>query len=193
MGNTKIPKVSSHKHLGVTVQNTLKWTEHIKNIYTTCARKIGILRRLRKKLHPSIFKKIYVGVIRPKLEYGCAIWSGGPTSKLLNLQRTFCRRHHISLPPLQKRFDYFTLMLFFKIRMREAPKYLHNILPDPTSRSGYNFRKSSYPVPTVSRTSTLTSFLPRAIILWNGLPADLQLLTTSNSFKSALKKYLKLT
>ena len=33
MGNTKIPKVSSHKHLGVTVQNTLKWTEHIKNIY----------------------------------------------------------------------------------------------------------------------------------------------------------------
>ena len=77
--------------------------------------------------------------------------------------------------------------------MREAPKSLHNILPDPTSRSGYNFRKSSYPVPTVSRTSTLTSFLPRAIILWNGLPADLQLLTTSNSFKSALEKYLKLT
>ena len=124
MGNTKIPKVSSHKHLGVTVQNTLKWTEHIKkHIYTTCARKIGILRRLRKKLHLSIFKKIYVGVIRPKLEYGCAIWSGGPTSKLLNLQRTFCQRHYISLPPLQKRFDYFTLMLFFKIRMREAPHF----------------------------------------------------------------------
>ena len=41
--------------------------------------------------------------------------------------------------------------------------------------------------------STLTSFLPRAIILWNSLPADLQLLTTSNSFKSALKKYLKFT
>ena len=126
------------------------------------------------------------------LEYGCAIWSGGPTSKLLNLQRTFFQRHHISLPPLQKRFDYFTLMLFFKIRMREAPKYLHNILPDLTSRSGHNFRKSSYPVPTVSRTSTLTSFLPRAIVLWNGLPTDLQLLTTSNSFKSALKKYQNL-
>ena len=84
-------------------------------------------------------------------------------------------------------------MLFFKIRMRKAPKSLHNILPDPKSRSGYNFRKSSYPVPTVSRTSTLTSFLPRAIILWNGLPAHLQLLTTINSFKSALEKYLKLT
>ena len=39
----------------------------IKNIHTTCARKIGILRRLRKKLHPSIFKKFYVGVIRLKL------------------------------------------------------------------------------------------------------------------------------
>ena len=87
MGNTKIPKVSSHKHLGVTVQNTLKWTEHIKNIYTTCARKIGILRRLRKKLHPSIFKKIYVGVIRPKLEYGCAIWERGPNFKAAELTK----------------------------------------------------------------------------------------------------------
>ena len=111
MGNTKIPKVSSHKHLGVTVQNTLKWTEHIKNIYTTCARKIGILRRLRKMLHPSIFKKIYVGVIRPKLEYGCAIWSGGPTSKLLNLQRTFV--NGITFPFLHYRNDSITLHLCY--------------------------------------------------------------------------------
>ena len=36
-------------------------------------------------------------------------------------------------------------MLFFKIRMREAPKYLHNILPDPTSRSGYNFPQEFLP------------------------------------------------
>ena len=37
MGNTNVPKVSSHKHLGVTEQNTLKWTEHIKkHIYNMC-------------------------------------------------------------------------------------------------------------------------------------------------------------
>ena len=140
-GNHKVTNI-----IGVTVHNTLKWTEHIKNIYTICARKIGIIRRLKKKLHPSIFKKIYVGVIRMNLEYGCVIWSGGPISKMLNLQRTFCQRHHISLPPLQKQFDYFTLMLFFTIRKREPPKYLHNLLPDPMSRSGYVFRKSFYPV-----------------------------------------------
>ena len=114
------------------------------------------------------------------------------TSKFLNFQRTFCHRHHISLPPLQKAFDYFTFMLIFNIRMREAPKSLHCLLPDPTSRSGYNFCKSSYPVPAVNQAATLTSFLPRAIILWNGLPADLQSLSSSTNFKSALKKDLHL-
>ena len=101
----------------------------------------------------------------------------------------------ITFPFLHYRNDSISLHLcyFSKYACVKPQNDLHNILPDPTSRSGYNFRKSSYPVPTVSRTSTLTFFLPRAIILWNGLPADLQLLTTSNSFKSALKKYLKLT
>ena len=151
-----------------------------------------MLKRLKRKLHPSAFKRIYTGAIRPKMEYACTVWSGGPTSKLLDLQRTFCRRHNIQLPSLQKRFDYFTLALFFKVRLHQAPNSLYKLLPPPSSSSGYTFRKISYPVPAVNRSSTLKSFLPRAIILWNALPVELQAMKSVQSFKAALRSHLKL-
>ena len=192
MENITIPKVTTHKHLGITLHRSLKWSHHVNNIYTSAARKIGILRRLKKKLHPLTFKRIYTGAIRPQMEYACAIWSGGPTAKLIQLQRKFCRRHGISLPSLQKRFDYFTLNLFFKMHIQQAPGYLNKLLPNPASDSGYKFRKKSYPVPLVKNSSTLFSFLTRAIILWNELPADMQTLKSINSFKRALRSHLKI-
>ena len=107
--------LQDYTDVGITVNSTLSWSDHIKSVYIkfNCARKIGRLKRLKRKLHPSAFERIYTGAIRPKMEYACTVWSGGPTSKLVDLQRTLCRRHNIQLPSLQKRFDYFTLALFF--------------------------------------------------------------------------------
>ena len=114
MGGVQYRKLRNNKHLGITIQSSLKWSRHICNVYTACARRVGILRRLKRKLQPSTILKIYTGTVRPLMEYACAIWSGGPTAKLKKLQRSFCRSHGVSLPPLQTRFDYFTLMLFYK-------------------------------------------------------------------------------
>ena len=85
------------------------------------------------------------------------------------------------------KFDYFTLALFFKVRLHKAPNSLYKLLPPPSSSSGYTFRKISYPVPAVNRSSTLKSFLPRAIILWNALPVELQAMKSVQSFKAALR------
>ena len=151
MGGIQTPKVTEHKHLGITIRSSLKWSRHIFNMYTACDRTVGVLRRLKRKLKPSPILKIYTGTVRPIMEYACDIWSGGPIAKLKKLQRSFCRSHGVSLPPLQTRFDYFTLMLFYKIRMHLSPQSLQNMLPNPSSHSGYQFRKNlmSYPVPKV--------------------------------------------
>ena len=63
MKTTKIPKVTTHKHLGITVNSMLSWSDHIKSVYTNCTRKIGMLKRLKRKLRPSAFKRIYTGAI----------------------------------------------------------------------------------------------------------------------------------
>ena len=126
METTKLPKLTTRKHLGISVNSTLSWTGHIKSVYISCARKIGMLKRLKRKLHPSAFKRIYRGAIRPKMEHACTEWSGRPTSKLVDLQRIFCRHHNIQLPSLQKkRFDHVALTLFFKVRLHQATNSEH--------------------------------------------------------------------
>ena len=164
MGGMVVPRASTHKHLGVTLNSSLTWQDHVNNVYTACARKVGILQRLRRLLSSEALRRIYLGAIRPKMEYACAVWSGGPTKNLVRLQDKFCRQHRISLPPLERRFQYQTLVLFFKLRSQLTPDYLTSILPSIPASSGYNFRKSSYPVPFVNTKASLNSFLPRAVI-----------------------------
>ena len=133
-------------------------------------------------------------MLHVKIEYACAVWSGGQTRKIAKLQdASSCRRHQIHLPPLKKRFEYHTLTLFFKMKHRMVPQCLSSLVPAPKSESSrYSFRKLSHPFPLVSKTSTLNSFLPRAIILWNSLPAAFQDIKTLAHFKFQHKRFLKI-
>ena len=59
------PKIITHSHryLGVTVNENLSWEDHVSKLYTDCARRIGILRRLRNKLNSTAFRNIFIGAI----------------------------------------------------------------------------------------------------------------------------------
>ena len=59
MNGTPIQHVTSHKHQGVHFNNTLSWHQHVHKVYTSCARRIGMIWRLRRKLHPVVLKRIY--------------------------------------------------------------------------------------------------------------------------------------
>ena len=121
MNNTQIPQVTSHKHLGIHFSDTLSWQKHIDKVYTSCAQRVGMIRRLRRRFSPAVLKKIFIGAVQPKLECACAVWSGGSTQKLQKLCTSFSRRNGTALKPLQKRFDYHTLVMFYKIHSRNAP------------------------------------------------------------------------
>ena len=120
------------------------------------------------------------------------MWSGGSTQKLQKLCTSFSRRNGTALQPLQKRFDYHTLAMFYKIHSRNAPPYLTFLLPPLSLSSGYTFRKLSYWFPAVKRTSTMNSFLLRAVALWNELPMDIQQSSSIFIFKKRLRTHLKL-
>ena len=139
MDGTIIPQVTAHRHQGVMLNQKITWNNHIDNLHTSCAGRVGILRRLRNKLQSQVFKKIFIGSIRPKLEYACAVWSGGPITKLIRLQEAFCHRHKVHIPPLQKRFQFHSLVWLFKMRQKLSPRYLSSLLPETMSTSSmYN-------------------------------------------------------
>lgn len=151
-----------------------------------------MLRKVGRKLPSSALRRIYVGAVQAKMGYACAVWCGGPIGKLVKLQETFCRQARVSLPPSKRRFDYHTLLLFYKNRSEVVPTYLSSSLHPPLSSSGYKLRKMSYPVPNVSKKSTLSGFLPSPIMLWNDLPSELQNTSSLSFFKNRLRYRLNL-
>ena len=120
-----------------------------------------------------------------------AVWSGDNISMLQKLQDRFC--HHVTLPPVQARLNYLTLLLFYKIKNKLSPLYLQRLLPQACGMSSrYHLCGLKFPVPTVRSSRALKTFLPRSIFLWNNLPPGIQALRTVASFKAALKNHLKL-
>ena len=124
MAGIPIPQVKIHKHLGVIFNDTLTWSNHIDKVYERCAQRVGILRRLRRTFPSHALHRIYVGAVLPIMEYACPEWSGGPVAKLIHLHESFCRRNQTSLPPLQKRFDFHTLVLFYKINAEKPDPFV---------------------------------------------------------------------
>ena len=116
----------------------------------------------------TFLKRIYIAQVRSIMEYGCAVWSGDNISILQKLQDRFCRENHVRLPPVQARFIYLTLLLFYKIKNKLSPMYLERLLPHwaCSTSSHYHLRGHNFPVPTVRSSRALKAFLPRSIILW---------------------------
>ena len=78
--NCLLETVSEVKLLGITIQNNLKWDAHIKDIEKRASAKLYMLRSLVKYgLPKEDLITVFVGYIRPLLEYASPVWSGGLT------------------------------------------------------------------------------------------------------------------
>ena len=133
--------------------------------------------RLLHNWRPVLVRwKIHLAMVVRVIIIGCSTYSAEVSVKVY----LHCKPGSISSV---------TLMLFYKIRRRLSPQNLQGMLPNPSSHSGYQFRKMSCPVPKVKKSSTPASFFfPRAIILWNLLPANLHSVNTLSKFRSELRK-----
>ena len=76
IGSAKIPQVRSHRHLGVTFNKTLSWSDHVNQIISSASSKIGFLRRLQKSLDQLLLRDLYLLCIRPAMEYAILVWAG---------------------------------------------------------------------------------------------------------------------
>ena len=89
--------VRSHKVLGLTIHNNLKWDEHIFSTVSKASRRLHILRVLRRGGVPVVeLTTIYVALIRSILEYCCVVWHNViPCHLSDDLQRTQKRAMHV--------------------------------------------------------------------------------------------------
>ena len=74
INNKIISEVESAKFLGVTLDNKLSWSQHIKHIKGKIAKGIGILSKARKVFTVKTLNTIYYSFIHPYLTYCIEIW-----------------------------------------------------------------------------------------------------------------------
>ena len=94
--------VTSHKVLGLVVQNNLKWNNHIESIITKASKRLHILRVLcRGGVEINDLITIYTVLIRTLLEYYCVVWHHALPSYLSQeLERIQKRALKIIVPAL---------------------------------------------------------------------------------------------
>ena len=205
MNNVEIQKVNCHKHLGLIINKTCSWYEHILDITSKAWKRINILRSLMYKLDRKTLETVYLSFIRPTLEYGDIVWdncSKTEKEEIENVQYEAARivtgatrscsksklLEETGWDSLEHRRSKHRLITFFKMVNKEVPPYLKNLVPPRVHQVSQRQLRSSSNFQTPSARTNLyqNSFIPKTSKDWNSLPTHV----TSNPSLQEFKRYL---
>ena len=131
--NTRLERVNKFKYLGVLLDDTLSWKDHIEYIGNKISSRLGVLRRERKVLPKPTCLMLYNTIVLPLFDYCSPVWdSCGAGSKdyldKLN-RRAACiiggrsigaedLKSTLGWPNLQARRNYLKCLLVHKYSLR---------------------------------------------------------------------------
>ena len=88
MADTLVESVEKIKFLGVTINSTLSWTDHIESVSNKLSSSIGCLRAMCGSIPESFYKPVYCAFIQSHILSGLSAWgSNGSSTKLLQIFR----------------------------------------------------------------------------------------------------------
>ena len=70
-----VKDTESHTHLGLTLQSSMSWRNHIVQVYGKASKRLNMLKFVTYKLDRSILTSLYKRLIRQRMEYGDVIWN----------------------------------------------------------------------------------------------------------------------
>jgi hypothetical protein len=207
MDETPIKEVQQHKHLGITFQRNAKWSVHIAEITNKAKKKIDILRSLTYRLDRRSMEKLYLGYVRPSLEYS-AITHDNCTKEeadaMENVQLSAARivtgatkgTSHALLyketrwETLKERRRKQKLKMMYKIIKKQAPSNLTSLIPERgMDRMRHNTRnRQNIIIPHATTSKYKDSFFPDTLRIWNMLPHEQRSLSTYEAFCTSLGK-----
>jgi hypothetical protein len=207
-GKTIIPQ-GSVKNLGVIMDSSLRFEEHIKNVCQTAFGEIRNIGRIRKFLDEKSTASLVHAFVTSKIDYCNSLLYGLPKHQLDKLQRVMntaarvisrTRKFEHITPvlfklhwlPVPERIIFKILLLTFKALHGMAPPYLTElIIPYKPQRILRSTNQNLLSVPkTKLKYYGDRSFSKCAPVLWNNLPLELRQATELSQFKSMLKTHL---
>ena len=205
--NHVISQVSTFKYLGLTIDNHMRWTDHIKGVEKKLASGNGILWKLRNILPTKIKKLIYSTLLQSHLNFMLPIWGVASAKALHNAQvlQNRALRNIYELPRLTNRVEMFTHHVESNLPIRgscvlNTASYVYNVLHGYT-HSNIKFTESNHNVnlrergtlrPAASKTNygikSIETFGPK---LFNKIPLDIKKSRHQHAFKWTMKCHLR--
>ena len=206
MQDSPVEQVPHEKDLGVIVDKTLVFTEHINAKISKANRNLGIIYRSFTYLDRDIFTTLYKSLVRPHLEYASTIWS--PIYKkdkigLENVQRRATRLvkllegkpyqeglRSLELPSLEYRRKRADVTQTYKI-LNDINHIDKDKLFTVVNRRDHHraLKKAVQKISTQQQGYNF--FSNRVVNIWNDLPESVVSAKNLNSFKSLLNSHWK--
>ena len=132
-----VPRVDSARLLGVTINSSLSFSDHIHEVLTKASRSLFYLRSLKLAGASSVdLLRVYTCLIRPVLEYASPLWDGliskRDADSLERLQRravAICGAAPDAISSLAERRKTARIRLL-KHALSQSSHSLHSLLPE---------------------------------------------------------------
>ena len=193
----------SSKYLGITINNRMSWNPHITATCKKANSTLGFLKRNLQIPQQHIKENAYKTLVRPQLEYAAAVWdpyTKENKQKIEMVQRRAARyvcndySRESSVTAMlsllgwrtleQRRAD-IRLTLFYKI-VNGLVAIDYSMYLNPITRKSRHHHPQAYLIPAETQLYIQQSYLPRTIVQWNRLPANIAMATTLDAFKSGV-------
>ena len=205
-----IPRVHSISCLGVKLDETLNWDEHIEMVCKKVGAGIGILKRIKPYVPANTLISIYNALIQPYFDYCSPLW--GVCNKTLrdNLQKFQNRAARIiagasyeirsadvlrtlDWENLETRWHLTKAKFLYKVLSNSAaPTLKDSFISRNTLLNNYNLRNSQtdLTLPKPNREFLKRTFKYCGAYLWNNLPLEAKQAQSIYLFKSCIKQNL---
>ena len=181
INNSDIERVSQFTFLGIVLDETLSWKNHITMITNKLSRINGVLHRLKFIFPKNILLTIYKSLFMPHINYGSLVW-GNNFEAISKLQeraiRTITHSHYIAhSEPLLKQLnllkvkdmiDLKLLKFLHKLNASKLPQYFNSYKPYlEKNETKYNLRPNPLVMPAVNHVYAENLLIYRLVKLKN--------------------------
>jgi hypothetical protein len=201
----------SVKLLGVTIDPTLSFDQHVLNVVRSCNYHLRALRHIRPVITTDVAKTIACSLVSTRLDYCNSLLYGTTEKNLRRLQiiqndlartvlqlsrRTSARQSLQTLHwlPIKQRIDYKLATVVYKLRQTGTPSYLSDFIvdyqPSRTLRSTDKQLLCEQAGPIRKLAMSSKAFSISGPFVWNSLSDDCRSCTSLATFRRTLKTEL---
>ena len=200
--------VDEIKYLGVNVDDSLSWKEHIKSVTSKVSRGIGNAKTCEILSPRSLFKNPLLEYCEPYFRYCCSVWGAcgliekNRLQKFQNRAAKIVSNSKFDAPsrPLIERLGWKTIdkliaeesnTKVYKSLNDLAPQYLGCLFTRNSAGEARTLRNTSTDLRIPKKTSLIgqRGFSYRGVKLWNSPSAEAKLASSLGIFKKLLHSY----